>query len=192
MRQIVLVSRSPRRAELLRRIGIPFVQLTPPDDSYPPSGLSPSEFAMFSAIKKLETVPSEHDKIYAAFDTIVYIDGEILLKPAGRASAKMMLERLSGTWHEVFTGIAIKKQDKIFSDFEVTRVKFYKLKEEEIEAYIATGEPFDKAGAYGIQEKGALLVERLDGCYFNVVGLPVGKFVRMLDKFGIKLKELLE
>jgi len=147
---------------------------------------------MFSAIKKLEAVPSEHDKIYAAFDTIVYIDGEILLKPAGSASAKMMLERLSGTWHEVFTGIAIKKQDKILSDFEVTRVKFYKLKEEEIEAYIATGEPFDKAGAYGIQEKGALLVERLDGCYFNVVGLPVGKFVRMLGKFGIKLKELLE
>ncbi len=191
MKNLVLVSTSPRRCELLKRLGLSFEVIEVGETEEFVDTTNPEEFVVRIASKKLENIIVEPDKIYSAFDTVVFIDGMILSKPTDRADAKRMLRILSGRWHKVFTGIAMKDDKLTLTDFEQTSVKFYELNDEEIEAYISTGEPMDKSGAYGIQEKGALLVEKVDGCYFNVVGLPLPKFARMLFRFGIQLKELL-
>ena len=192
MREIILLSNSPRRKELLSAIGIPFkIEINDLIEDPPSSKELPSNYAINQAINKLEKIETRDDNIYASFDTIVVIDNKILGKPKNRDDAFNMLTRLSGKYHTVITAIALKDNTKLITDYQSTNVKFYDLSNDEIESYLDTSEPYDKAGAYGIQNKGALLIEKIEGCYFNVVGLPLPKFTRMLNQFNIDLQEII-
>ncbi len=140
-------------------------------------------------------LPDNADGIVLAFDTIVYIDGEILGKPRDEDEAKNFLRKLSGRWHTVFTGVAAQKvllpeRDEILSTVEATKVLFSKLAEDEIDIYVSSGEPMDKAGAYGIQELGAMLVRKVDGCFYNVVGLPLLCLTDVLSQIMINRVEI--
>jgi septum formation protein len=179
----VLASASPRRADLLAQIGIPF-EVIPSDvreDLTLP--LEPERHVLVLARLKAEDVARKRPgSLVLGADTIVVREGTILGKPVDAADACRMLRLLSGRWHEVMTGVALRQEKggKKREAVEVTRVKFRDLGEEEIREYVATGEPLDKAGAYGIQGKGAVLVERIEGCYFNVVGLPLARLTALL------------
>ena len=179
---IVLASRSPRRKTILEMAGIPFVQVSGEVEEKWMEG-SPEFVVQYWARKKAEDVIStvSTGPVLGA-DTMVALGGELLGKPHDNDMAADMLRRLSGAWHSVFGGICVlwpcRGINMQFS--EETRVKFRNLDSEEIEAYVATGEPLDKAGAYGIQGYGSLLVERVEGCYFNVMGLPVSRMIHEL------------
>ena len=179
---LVLASKSPRRKAILEMAGIPFVQ-TPGNVIETRMDGSPGFIVQYWARKKAENILSSvsSDPVLGA-DTMVALGDELLGKPHDEAQAADMLGRLSGEWHSVFGGVCILwPQRGIDVQFvEETRVLFRNLGAEEIKAYISTGEPFDKAGAYGIQGYGSLLVERIEGCYFNVMGLPVSRFVHVL------------
>jgi len=191
MPQLVLASQSPRRQELLRTLGVDFTVIPADVDESGIQEENPEGLAEALAYAKARWVADRvFDAVVVAADTIVLLDsGEVLGKPRGREEAVEMLSRLSGQGHRVVTGVAIitsgTGQTKVFH--ETTRVVFRTLSREEIERYVATGEPFDKAGAYGIQGKGSLLVERIEGCYFNVVGFPLAKVGQALAEFGIFL-----
>lgn len=186
MKRIILASQSPRRRELLGRIIDGFeVMVTHADESVdgnPP----PQEYVMELALRKARAI-SEKDAVVIGSDTVVALDGEILEKPESREHARRMLKRLSGREHTVYTGVAIKDAERELVDFEATRVLFDELSDDIIDRYIATGEPMDKAGAYGIQSLGCALVKKVDGDYANVVGLPLFKLIKMLEKFGIDI-----
>lgn len=187
---VILASNSPRRKELLQQVGIPFVADPADVDESVRPGELPAVYAVRVALDKGRVAAKRAGKgIVLAADTIVLVDGSILGKPSGADEAVSILKRLSGREHEVITGVAIIEaaSGKELARHETTRVRFRRLKEQEIKAYVATGEPLDKAGAYGIQGKGALLVERIDGCYFNVVGLPLSMVENMLYDFGISV-----
>ncbi len=187
---IILASTSPRRAELLKQIGIEFTAYASNLDEEQIISDTPAKMVMDLALAKAQKVASSvKNGLIIGSDTIVVTENQILGKPAGSKDAKAMLTKLSGKIHSVFTGLALIKQpgNKIMVDFEETEVKFRRLTPSEIEAYVAAGEPLDKAGAYGIQGKGAVLVEGINGCYFNVVGLPIAKLVTMLKEFGISV-----
>lgn len=124
-----------------------------------------------------------------AADTVVAVEGKILGKPADGDEAYSMLKTLSGKWHQVYSGITVATQDEVRTEVEMTEVKFRQLSDSEIKEYIATGEPMDKAGSYGIQGKGALLVERINGDYYNVMGLPLVRLLRMLRELGVLSSE---
>lgn len=179
----ILASRSPRREEILRRLGVEF-SVRPADiDEGGPAGLPPRELAMQAAARKAAAVAREIEKgIVLGADTIVVLDGEVLGKPSDAASAAAMLGRLVGHTHQVTTGLALidVERGSRAASWEDTLVHMRPATEDEIAAYVATGEPLDKAGAYGIQEHGALFVDRIEGCYFNVVGLPVTRLRSML------------
>lgn len=147
-----------------------------------PEGISPSDAVLYLSKIKAEPYRNDNDIVIGA-DTVVSIDGKILGKPADKEHAKQMLRALSGREHSVFTGITIIKGSMEKSFYAETRVKFFDLSEKEISDYIETGEPMDKAGAYGIQGFGSLLVEKIDGDYFNVVGLPVSILNKVLKEF---------
>ncbi len=184
---IVLASTSPRRQNLLKQLGLNFI--------VHPSGIeenlsqvsSPEEYVLTLSRKKaIEVAKNYNDALIISADTIVVLDGEIINKPKDPDEARQMLKKLSGKTHKVYTGFTIldTKTNKIYSDFEVTDVKFRELEDNEIEQYIATGSPFDKAGAYGIQDDyGAVFVERINGCFYNVVGFPLTKFYLAMKKF---------
>ena len=141
-------------------------------------------------LKGTDVASKVKDAIVISADTIVYFDKKILGKPTDRVNAKKMLEMLSGNVHEVYTGICVTDSvsGRSISDYEVTKVKFKTLTEEEIDRYIETGEPMDKAGSYGIQGKGCLLVEKIEGDYLNVVGLPAVKLAKILkEEFNLNL-----
>lgn len=180
---LILASKSPRRKELLSLITTDFEIIPAKNDEVADPSLSPDKFVEALAIAKAEEVAAlyPNDTVIGS-DTVVAAKGEILGKPKDKADAFRMLSLLSGTEHSVFTGVAVIKNGKIHSFTEETKVKFFKLDEFEIERYIATGEPFDKAGAYGIQDLGALLVEGISGDYYNVMGLPVGRLSRLLKQ----------
>lgn len=186
--QVILASASPRRQELLRQIGID--PLVCPADFNEVSGTESEAYdvVLANAVGKCQAVVKEHgDQLpVIAADTVVVIDGKILGKPADSKEAAAMLQRLSGRAHKVLTGVAVAYQGKQEKEVCETKVVFRDLTEQEIEAYIATGEPLDKAGAYGIQGKGAVLVEKIDGCYNNVVGLPLTRLHLMLAKLGVE------
>lgn len=186
MKKLILASQSPRRKQLLEQVRIPFsVSSSNVDESYPPH-LSPSEIVQFLAKKKARSVLKENeDAVVLGSDTVVVLDEKILGKPNDETEAKTMLKKLSGRTHSVVTGVAIvsSKKEAVFSVESL--VTFYDLTEEEIDFYIRTREPFDKAGAYGIQGIGAFLVKEIQGDYFSIVGLPVARTVRELKKFGI-------
>ncbi|MBN1826760.1 MAG: septum formation protein Maf [Candidatus Eisenbacteria bacterium] len=171
-----LVSSSPRRAALLRQAGVSFVVIPPSHGDETPSGAPPEREAVRLAREKaLAARPEGGPRFLLAADTLVAGEGGCFGKPADPKEAARMLLALSGRWHRVVTGVCIVDRARGVDEtgVEETRVLFRELGPEEVAAYVSTGEPFDKAGAYGIQGRGALLVERIDGCYANVVGLPL-------------------
>ncbi len=188
MMRMVLASGSPRRRELLQSLGLSFDIYRPDVDESVIEGESPHELCMrLSRLKAEAGAEKFSDSLIIAADTIVVIDGLILGKPKDRTDAFNMLKRLQGRWHEVITGISICMKKNILSHDEHTQVKFRSLSDEEIRAYISTGECDDKAGAYAVQGYGSLLVEGIEGDYFNVVGLPLCSLGRMLGVFGMKI-----
>ena len=188
MSKIVLASGSPRRQELLDRIGITEFTIRVPEveESFP-EGLSPQQVVEYISRVKSDAVIAEEDEIVITADTMVFLDDARLGKPVDEADALRMLTALQGRHHTVCTGVTVRQGHRILPQSETTHVYFRSATESELRAYIATGEPMDKAGSYGVQGKGALLVEKLDGDFFNVMGLPVLRLSRMLETFGVKL-----
>ena len=190
MPALILASQSPRRQELLRRIGVDdfTVLATDSDESYDPRW-SPEELVSRLSARKAAAAAraAGPDALVIAADTMVFLDDRRLGKPADEADAFGMLSALSGREHTVRTGVTVRRGDLSRTEVEATAVRFRPLTAEEIRRYIATGEPMDKAGAYGIQGLGALLVEGIRGDYFNVMGLPVLRLARMLRGFGVDL-----
>ena len=185
--RLILASRSPRREALLRQIGLKFQVEPSGAEERVLEGVPPGDMAEALALEKARLVASGRKRgIVIGADTVVVLDGQILGKPAGTEEAKEMLSRLSGREHRVITGVAVvdASTGRSRSDRVTTSVRFARLSEVEIKRYVATGEPLDKAGAYGIQGYGALLIERIDGCYFNVVGLPLRRLAELLRELG--------
>ncbi len=177
---LILASKSPRRRELLSLITKDFEIKTADADEALPDGISPDKAVEYLSKIKAEPFRNGVDTIIGA-DTVVAVDNKIFGKPSSREEAFEMLKTLSGRQHSVFTGVTVIKPEETVTFCAETKVKFFDLSDDEINRYIETGECFDKAGAYGIQQKGALLVERIDGDYFNVVGLPIGVLNRCLN-----------
>lgn len=191
MRKIVLASASPRRKELLPLA----LALFPGDLGFTvrpaeceeslPEGLAPEE--MVTQLAECKALASaalgDGEETVIGCDTLVFLDGKPFGKPRDAAEAEAMLMALSGREHQVLTGVCLRQGEKELLGFERTGVEFYPLEAELVRAYLATGEPMDKAGAYGMQGKGSVLVKGIHGCYFNVVGLPVAKLCRMLGRF---------
>jgi septum formation protein len=184
---LILASASPRRAELLRNAGISFTVEPAHVPEEPNSTESPAEYAQRLARDKARAVFARHsDGVVLGADTVVVVDEHLLEKPRDDADAARMLRLLSGRTHKVITGVCLLAPGIDQTEAEITEVNFSLLRDEEIEAYIATREPVDKAGAYAIQGIASRWVERIDGCYFNVVGLPVPRVYRMLKELGEK------
>ncbi len=182
--KIILASASPRRRELISIISDDVVFTTADVDETLPEGVPLHESAEFLACKKAAAVAKKYsDELVVGADTVVICEGEILGKPKDKADAARMLTLLSGKTHLVVTGCALFKNGKSLSFSTTSLVTFYSLTESEIDAYIETGEPMDKAGAYGIQAKGSLLVKAIEGDYFNIVGLPVAELNRKIKLF---------
>lgn len=176
---LILASKSPRRRELLSLITTDFVVKSADVDETLPEDISPQKAVEY--LSKIKAEPFNNgENIVIGADTVVAVDGKILGKPADRQQAFEMLKSLSGKYHSVFTGVTVIKPEKSVTFSVETKVKFFDLTDDEIDSYIATGECDDKAGAYGIQGKGSLLVEKIDGDYFNVVGLPISKLNKYL------------
>jgi septum formation protein len=186
-KHVILASSSPRRHELLQLIGIPHVvQPAGADESYK-EGEKPAEHAERLAQTKVRSVAAANpEAIIIAADTIVVADGEIMGKPRDRGDAMRMLAILQGRSHTVITAVAVSCDGRTESDIEHVEVTFRPLDSDEIAAYIDTGEPMDKAGAYGIQGYGATIVRRIDGDYFAVMGLSLVLLVELLEKAGIR------
>ena len=185
--QLILASASPRRKALLSLFHLPFtVRAADIDETMDPEKPPFDEVARVSRSKALAVSRGEEDIVIAA-DTIVVCQGKVLGKPHSEAEAASMLRLLSGRDHQVMTGCTILYGDRVETFTEVTSLHFRPLSEKEIQKYVQSGEPMDKAGAYGVQGQGALLVERIDGDFFNVMGLPVLLLSRMLAEFGITL-----
>lgn len=193
MSQLILASASPRRAELLRQLGLTFtVMVSGIAEEKIAEPVSAERLVGQLALQKGHSVAARVAKgIVIAADTIVELNGQLLGKPATKQQAKEMLKALSGNVHYVFTGLAVIKmpQKLILTDVVKTAVYMRRLTEQEIDWYIDSGEPFDKAGGYGIQGKAAVFIEKLEGCYFNVVGLPLAALWKLLVKAGFFLGE---
>jgi septum formation protein len=187
---IILASNSPRRRELLRQIGVVFSSDAADIDERVLPGEQPDVYAVRTALEKAQAVSARTGSgIVIAADTVVVLDGVIMGKPTDGREAERMLSMLSGKMHRVLTGLAIVDAGtgKTRTRVADTRVWFRPLTHDQITSYVGSGEPLDKAGAYGIQGKGALLIDRIEGCYFNVVGLPLSLLAEMLIDFGIRL-----
>lgn len=189
MSDIILASASPRRQEILRLLDLSFTVEPSDFDETTVVQWPPEKHVVQSATGKAQNVSIRFsDAIIIGADTIVVIDDQILGKPLDQEDAVSMLKLLSGRSHYVYTGLCILQQAKVKKqDYVKTEVRFGQLTDEIIRAYVATGEPLDKAGAYGIQERGSVLVEGIVGDYFNVVGLPIYRLSRMLADVGIPL-----
>ena len=188
--KIILASNSPRRRELLTQIGLTFTVAPADADESVLPGEAPEAYAVRVALDKARIAAERAGEgIVISADTIVVIGDSILGKPADVRDAERMLMSLAGKEHRVVTALAVidSASSRSLTRISVTKVWFRDLTVREIAAYVATGEPMDKAGAYGIQERGALLVERIEGCYSNVVGLPLSLLGEMLREFGIYL-----
>lgn len=182
--EVILASASPRRRELLKLIFDDFDIIVPRVEEIVPSDVAVLKHAEYLSLIKCSAVAKEHpDSIVIGADTIVLADNVILGKPKDKKEAYKMMKMLSGKTHQVITGCTVIKGDKINSFSVTTEVEFYNLENEEIEEYINTSEPYDKAGGYGIQSKGGLFVKQIKGDYFNVVGLPVAELSRIIKKF---------
>jgi septum formation protein len=190
MKRIVLASASPRRRELLEKIGLKF-EVEPSNYAEDlRSGLSPDELARAISLEKARSVASKHkNTVVIAADTFIVFRGKIMGKPGTEAEARKMLMMLSGKSHSVITGFTILDTDenKILTKSVETVVHIKNLTLGEIEAYVKSGEPLDKAGAYAIQGLGSVIVERIEGDYFNVIGLPLSALAEGLKEFGIRI-----
>lgn len=186
MKRLILASASPRRRELLTLAGYDFEVCVKPVDESVPEGTAPEKAVEMTARKKATATAAEYpEAVVIGADTVVVCDGKILGKPSDTEQAKEMLSTLSGREHFVMTGVCLAHDGEFEVYHTVSKVRFYELSREEIAAYVATGEPMDKAGAYGIQGKGCVLVERIEGDYFNIVGLPVASLNRRLKTLGV-------
>lgn len=189
MNKIILASQSPRRKQLLEWAEIPFeIIVRETDEDYPP-GLDPEGVAIFIAKKKAEAVQLEisNDKVILAADTIVVLGENIIGKPVHREEAVSILFALSGETHKVITGVVIKKGNEEIAFADTTEVEFHKLTLEQIEFYVDKYKPFDKAGAYAIQEWiGVVGIKSINGDFYNVMGLPVSRVVRELNKINVQ------
>ena len=185
--RIILASQSPRRRELLERMGITDFNVIPAqaDEIYQRAHTPADVVESLSRRKCIEVAASHPEDLVIAADTVVTIDGHILGKPHTEGEATRMLRVLSGREHKVYTGVTVSCGGKSVTEHEATSVRFRKLAEADIIRYVATGEPMDKAGAYGIQGYGCLLVEGILGDYYNVMGLPVCRLARLLAGFGV-------
>jgi len=181
--RLVLASRSPRRAELLTAAGIEFTVRTADIDETPRTGEDPMNYVLRLAEEKARAVPCNADETILAADTTVVLGPEIRGKPMDRADAARMLGELSGRKHEVITAVCLRNRQRVVREACVTAVWFAPLSAAEIEEYVASDEPTDKAGAYGIQGVASRYVERIEGSYTNVVGLPVAMVYRLLREF---------
>ena len=187
---IILASQSPRRRELLEQVGLTGFTVRPArGEERAEPDLSPEELVEELSRQKAREVAAsaDPDDLVIAADTVVAIDGQILGKPRDPADARRMLTLLSGRTNMVCTGVTVCRAGRFETGHEVTAVRFRPLSQEEISAYVSSGEPMDKAGAYGIQGLGALLVEGIEGDYGNVVGLPLCRLGEMLSRFGVDL-----
>ena len=194
--RIVLASNSPRRKDLLRQIGVPFEQIASPAAEPDPGELGPDRHVVHSARAKARAVRdllerkglTKSPTIVIGADTVVSVDGDMLGKPADENQSREMLLRLSGRVHQVYTGVVvIRPEGGELAASVVTDVAIKALSPREVETYATSGEPLDKAGAYGIQGMAARFVERVDGCYYNVVGLPLSRLCEMLEEAGYEL-----
>lgn len=186
--ELILASQSPRRRELFDLIGLAYTPVVSPADENIPLS-EPGAYVEALALRKAEAVFAQHPRAcVVGADTIVWQDGRIIGKPKDEADAFCILQALSGKTHTVYTGLAVLAPGSREILHDVTRVTFRPLAEEEIRSYIKSGEPMDKAGAYGVQGLGAVLVERVEGCYFTVIGLPVPRLYTALKKLGIRPK----
>lgn len=177
----MLASASPRRKQLLANAGIPCVVRPANVEEIPQQGETPRDYVRRLAQAKAEAVPAQPGEVVLGADTTVEIDGRILEKPADSADAIRMLGLLQGRSHQVHTGVCLVHDGRSVVDVSTTEVVFRSLEESEIREYVASGEAIDKAGAYGIQGRASRFVEKVDGCYFNVVGLPVSLVWRILQ-----------
>ena len=187
---IILASQSPRRRQLLGQIGLDHFIVRPArGEEVMDPALSPAQLVEELSRQKAREVAGASDPgdLVIAADTVVAIDGRVLGKPHDREEACAMLSALSGREHTVYTGVTVCRDDRMLTQHEATQVRFRTLSPREIQAYVDSGEPMDKAGAYGVQELGALLVEGIRGDYFNVVGLPLCRLGQMLSQFGVEL-----
>ena len=190
MSRIVLASGSPRRQELLNRIGITDFDIrVPQTDEHYPTGLTPAQIVEYISREKADAAAKlcTPEEIVITADTMVFLDQQRLGKPKDEADALRMLTDLAGRRHTVCTGVTLRQGQRSLTRAQSTDVYFRPAGREELTAYIRGGEPMDKAGAYGVQGQGALLVERIDGDFFNVMGLPVLLLSRMLAEFGVTL-----
>lgn len=184
MSKIILASASPRRKELMELAGYDFEVICADIVEVVPEKAMPQEVVMSLALQKAQAVAAEHkEAVVIGSDTVVALGGKILGKPHSEQEACEMLRSLSGRTHKVFTGVAIVCGGKVKNFFDETDVEFYSLGDDEIKKYVATGEPTDKAGAYGIQGKGSVLVKRINGDFFSVMGLPIAKLYREMSDF---------
>lgn len=184
MSKIILASASPRRKELMELAGYDFEVICADIVEVVPEEAMPQEVVMSLALQKAQAVAAEHkEAVVIGSDTVVALDGKILGKPHSEQEACEMLRSLSGRTHKVFTGVAIVCGGKVKNFFDETDVEFYSLGDDEIKKYVATGEPTDKAGAYGIQGKGSVLVKKINGDFFSVMGLPIAKLYREMSDF---------
>ncbi len=200
--KLILASKSPRRRELLSMLGAEYEILTPPvDEDCDRDAFTPDELVMGLACRKARATAEQlsrlgregEDLLVLSADTVVAFGGHILEKPRDAEDAHDMLSMLSGNRHEVYTGVAMMYRHKLTVDVQRTAVYFRPLSEDDITAYIHTGEPMDKAGSYGIQGRGSLFVERIDGDYFNVVGFPIVRIDELMrDSYGFGIREISE
>ena len=186
---VILASQSPRRKELMGLFHMPFmVRVSQADESMDPK-LSPAEAVAIVSRRKAEAIDRDGDDLVIAADTIVVLADQILGKPRDEADAHRMLRLLSGRDHQVMTGMTLLRGDTVITHTEITDIHFRELSEREIDAYIATKEPMDKAGAYGIQGGAALFADRLVGDYYNVMGLPVCRLGQLLRQIAPEIME---
>jgi septum formation protein len=187
----ILASASPRRKEILNRLGLHFL-IDPSRSPEPERGIreQPGRYAIRAARMKAEEVSERHSSgLIISADTIVVVKDQILGKPANREDARTMLRALSGRWHEVLSGICLLDcgRRRTRSALGCSRVHFRRLTSDEIEWYLDSGEQRDKAGAYGIQGRASLFIDRIEGCYFNIVGFPIAAFVKLCRAWNINL-----
>ena len=188
-RRLILASASAGRGELLRRTGIAF-EVIPSDCDEATHAIDPVEHVKELALRKAQSVAERVEgAIVIGADTVVVLDGEILGKPLGANGAREMLARLAGRTHRLLTGLAVvdSTDNSIYSDIEETLVHMRPLSTAEIDAYVASGEPLDKSGSYELQGLGATIIDRIEGDFSNVVGLPMAHLARALTKFGVTL-----
>ncbi|KKE77688.1 septum formation inhibitor Maf [Bacilli bacterium] len=185
--RLILASGSPRRKELLQNMNLSFDVVVSNVDETIDRTLSAEDLVQSLSYQKASSIAKSHPEAYViGADTMVLLDNQVLGKPKTEENAFQMLHQLSGRQHDVLTGVTIIKGKQIVSFYERTLIEFWPLTENEIWNYVKTGEPMDKAGAYGIQGLGAYLVKKVNGDYFSIVGLPVARLMRELQKLGFK------